>query len=220
MVYQYALGGTSIHLTTTDGALVARRCDLPECLCGIFSTAQGRKLAFALPMLRTCRQVYSEAIEYLYTDNSFSLSTDIDEIPTIDYFSHFFLPQRLTQIRDLFFYWELDSFNYHLMTQTPNPVLDQWYKSWGALGKLSGLRRLRVSLVFRYTHWSDYYEELWKERWVEMLEPLKTITAPRDFVVTLPDRRCSTAIDLGESHCVFELPAAVEDDDSTDDDSL
>lgn len=104
------------------------------------------------------------------------------------------------------------------MTQTPDPVMEQWFKSWDALSKLTGLRRLRISLVFRYTHWGDYYEELWKDKWVDMLAAVKTITAPREFVVTLPDRKCSREVDVGESKCIFELPARNEGEVDTDDD--
>lgn len=88
----------------------------------------------------------------------------------------------------------------------PETVIQQWSQSWDALSKLTGLRRLHITLVFRFSHWTDYYEDLWKERGAELLEPIKKITAPTTFIVTLPDHRCSLDIDVGESKCVFKLP--------------
>jgi hypothetical protein len=60
---------------------------------------------------------------------------------------------------------------------------------------------------YRYSGFGDYFDIVWKEREAELIAPIKTITAPRDFVVTLPDRRCATDLDVGASNCVFELPA-------------
>ena len=41
---------------------------------------------------------------------------------------------------------------------------------------------------------------------MELLQPLRCIKAPTDFVLVLPDRRCSTDVDLGDSKCVLQLP--------------
>ncbi|CAO2651865.1 Nn.00g001480.m01.CDS01 [Neocucurbitaria sp. VM-36] len=212
LIYEKALGEASIHVMTKGGALLARRCGLAECRCVVNTTIEEKRLDFVLPLLRTCRLIYSEAIEYLYTANSFSLATDIDEQPTLNYLSYYFLPQRLTQIRNLNIYWELDSFQYFLMTQLFDPVLDHWFESWNALSKMTGLRHLQITLDFRYGNWSDTYETLWKERGEELLEPIKRITAPRDFVITLPDHRCSTDIDVGDSKCILRLPNRPDED--------
>lgn len=127
----------------------------------------------------------------------------------MDYLSYYILPQRLTLIRDLRIHWELDSIPYYLMTdfEIPDgPILSPWLASWAALQRFRGLRRLHINLVFRYSHWSDYYEVLWKDKGDKLLEVVKNITAPRDFVVTLPDRRCSLDVDIGQSNCVLRLP--------------
>jgi hypothetical protein len=81
---------------------------------------------------------------------------------------------------------------------------DPWSKTWKALSRLTGLRRLHIDLVFRYTH-PDEFEEYWKDKGTKLLEPVKLITWPRDFVVTLPDARCTTNVDVGKSRCVFEV---------------
>ncbi|KAJ4376161.1 hypothetical protein N0V83_001442 [Neocucurbitaria cava] len=158
--------------------------------------------------------LYSEAIEYLYTANSFSLSTEADEQPTIDYLSYYLLPQRLTQIRDLYFYWELDNYLYGSLASVLEGGFNQWFQSWDVLSKMAGLRHLNIRLSFRLSRHIDFYDALWKGKGQEILEPVKRVTAPREFVITLPDIRCSTDIDVGESKCIFRLPK----DDATDDD--
>ncbi|KAF1359794.1 hypothetical protein EJ07DRAFT_165892 [Lizonia empirigonia] len=159
-------------------------------------------------MLRTCRQIYSEAIEYLHTSNAFSLSTWDDDYPTMDYLSYYFLPHRLTQIRDLRIDWEVDNFYYDAMLGlTPHVTkFEAWEKSWAALCALTGLRKLRIILYFRWRDVRDYYEGYWKQHEVELLHPVKSITAPTDFVVVLPDRRCSTTVDVGDSKCILQIP--------------
>lgn len=146
-------------------------------------------------------------MEFLYASNSFSLSTDLEEVATVDYLSYVILPQRIAQIRDLYIYWQIDSFHYDLMNPSFNANIDSWHKSWTALSKITGLRRLHISLVYRKNHWLDYYNEMWKARGIELLSSIPNITAPRDFVITLPDRRCSTNTELLSPICILQLPA-------------
>ena len=55
----------------------------------------------------------------------------------------------------------------------------------------------------------DCYEEVWKPNEDILLEPVGAITAPSDFVLVLPDRRCSVNVDLGDSRCVLQLPEEI-----------
>lgn len=57
MVYEYALGGGSIHMTAMEGAIYAKRCEFAECQCVSINMAEQRNFHFALPLLRTCRQM-------------------------------------------------------------------------------------------------------------------------------------------------------------------
>lgn len=57
MIYEKALGEASIHVTTMGGALRARCCTFAECRCGNMDALQEKNLNFALPLLRTCRQM-------------------------------------------------------------------------------------------------------------------------------------------------------------------
>lgn len=124
----------------------------------------------------------------------------------MNYLSYFFLPQRLAQIRDLRIHWQIDCISHYVMSELPTPHLEPWFRSWDALSRLTGLRRLHIDLEYRFTLWSDYYEQMWKERGNELLGTVRAITAPRDFVITLPNSRCTTNLDVGASKCVLKLP--------------
>lgn len=77
------------QLGTTPGYLVQTRDDHPP----------ARDL---LPLLQTCRMVYTQTIRILYRDNIF----DINHLDTVMYMDRSILPQRLSQIRKLNFTWD------------------------------------------------------------------------------------------------------------------
>lgn len=122
--------------------------------------------------------------------------------------SYYFLPQRLVQVQDLTIDWEIDSFYFH---HHHGITADQlyfaaWKKSWAAISALIGLRKLHINLWFRWRNVIDCYEEVWKPNEKQLLEPANSITVPRQFVLVLPDHRCSINVDMGESRCVLRLP--------------
>lgn len=124
----------------------------------------------------------------------------------MDYLSWYFLPHRLTQIRDLRINWEVDSF-YYDAAFTPHVFhFEAWKHSWSALCALTGLRKLRIILYFRWRDVRDCYEEFWKQHELELLHPVKSIMAPTNFVIVLPDRRCSTTVDVGDTKCILQAP--------------
>jgi hypothetical protein len=158
---------------------------------------------------------YSEAIEYLYSANQFCLSTDPDEIATLKHLSWYFLPQRMIQIRDMRVHWPLDSYHFFLSPEHGPLSLDTWAPSWEALSRLTGLRRLHINVAGRHVDGTP--QELWQEQGANFIKMARTITAPREFVIILPDRECETDYDVGDSRCVLRLP---EDTRPTTDDSL
>ncbi|KAI4704478.1 hypothetical protein J4E81_001544 [Alternaria sp. BMP 2799] len=166
----------------------------------------GQKLQLALPLLRTCRQIYSESIEYLYKSNEFFMSTDLEDFPTAGYLCYFFQPQRIVQISNLNIEWDLDRNQYFQVNLMPAHHRVEWYRLWDGLSKMTGLKKLHIKLYFCLDLWQGCYGEFWEQNSKEILQPVKRITAPRDFVITLPNWRCSTDIDIGESNCVFQLP--------------
>ncbi|CAG5162033.1 uncharacterized protein ALTATR162_LOCUS6147 [Alternaria atra] len=152
---------------------------------------------------------YSEAIEYLYKANQFFISTDLEDFPTAGYLSYFFQPQRIVQISNLTIEWDIDRHQYFNVNLMPDHHRSEWYRSWDGLSKMAGLRRLHIKFYFCLDLWQGCYGEFWERNSKELLQPIKRITAPRDFLITLPNWQCSTDIDVGESRCVFKLPERV-----------
>lgn len=127
------------------------------------------------------------------------------------YLSYYFLPQRLVQIRDLRIHWQLDNLPIPLNRRLFPADLDDWFRSWDAIRKMTGLKRLHVNMEYAFHGWEDFAEARWEESGKEMLTAVKEITAPGDFVVYLPDSKCSTDVDPGNSRCVFKVPEEDEE---------
>ena len=139
---------------------------------------------------------YSEAIEFLYSSTCFVIASD-DTYLLIPV-SHLLLPARLSQIRSFRLEWDISDF-----TSTCFDFVFLGHgELWEALGRLTGLRRLEIELHKEYC----YNHQVWVDRQSAFLEPVKTITAPSVFVITLPDPRCSAEMDRGETNCVLRLP--------------
>ncbi|KAH9866068.1 hypothetical protein J1614_008632 [Plenodomus biglobosus] len=154
---------------------------------------------------------YSEAVDYLYTSNTFTLSNSYQQVPTIDYLSYFMLPHRIARLRTLHIYWDLDSPPYHLLT--PTPIRDDsesspWHRSWRAIAKLTGLRDLHVML----TSVSDpnffiHNPQHWKHFGLALLKTIPRIKA-ESFVITLPSDTCTTRVRMKSRQCVLRLPGS------------
>lgn len=149
---------------------------------------------------------YSEAIEYLYRANKFFVCTDVEDYPTTGYLPYFILSERITQITNFRIDWDFDRHGFFQVDLMPGPHLDEWYRTWDVLRSMTGLRTLHVRLFFFLDLWQQCYGDFWQRNGKELLEPVKKITAPKDFLVTLPDWRCSTDLDVGQSRCIFRLP--------------
>ncbi|KAI4608040.1 hypothetical protein J4E83_009223 [Alternaria metachromatica] len=137
---------------------------------------------------------------------TFFMSTDLEDFPTAGYLCYFFQPQRIMQISNLNIEWDLDRNQYFQVNLMPVHHRVEWYRLWDGLSKMTGLKRLHIKLYFCLDLWQGCYGEFWEQNSKEILQPVKKITAPREFVINLPNWRCSTEIDTGESNCVFQLP--------------
>lgn len=209
-IYEYALGGRSIHARVSEGQLYARRCATRGvCRCGHKRLKEEENLDFALALLTTCRLIYSEAIEYLYSSNTFSLSTASEQIPTINYLSYFTLPHRLTMIRHLRFYWEIDSYHHNVFrTVSKGSKVTQWLVTWTSIARFTGLQHLHVRLVFSSLQLAFFFDsdQVWETNGPALLGAIPKITA-KDFVIILPSNQNSTEIQLQNPHCVLRLPS-------------
>lgn len=136
----------------------------------------------------------------------FFISTEPEDYPTGGYLPYFLLPQRIAQITRLTIDWDLDRHQAFQVSLTSAPHRDDWYRTWDVLGRMTGLRRLHMRFYFFLDLWQQCYGDFWENNGKELLEPIKKVTSPKDFVITLPSWRCSTDFDIGQSKCVFRLP--------------
>jgi hypothetical protein len=134
-----------------------------------------------VPFLQTCRQIYSEAIEYLYSTNTFSFS-DLD---SLRYFSCTVLPSRFAAVRKLDLEWVLhwpiyDSFVQALLFADPvlYPPYDEasWEEAWRIISEMPNLSILRASICHTHGFRNAEYEAV-------LLAPLRKVTRPRSFEV-------------------------------------
>ncbi|KAF2476927.1 uncharacterized protein BDR25DRAFT_339024 [Lindgomyces ingoldianus] len=122
----------------------------------------------ALALLKSCRQIYSEATPLLYTTNTFSFSTPLTFInlfPTI-------LPHRFQSIRSLEFTFSPELHEY-LCTSRDMPLR----KMCQLLSEMENLKRLIVELT------GTMY--LWQELLISFLDGLARVRVEGEFVVRL-----------------------------------
>ncbi|KAF2865445.1 hypothetical protein BDV95DRAFT_612591 [Massariosphaeria phaeospora] len=154
-------------------------------------------------LLRTCRQIYWEAFEYLYSDNHFTISIEREQRAAFKqrfafhYVPWEFLPQSLQAIRHLRIFWEAGEI---LGTELRS---QEWTNTWHVLSQMTGLRNLHIRLS--WDHWGQGFVRPWYEPGVWRFHPIKEITAPKKFVIVLPDREGIDVgdIDVGSSNCVI-----------------
>lgn len=159
------------------------------------------KPANFLPLLQTCRMIYTEAIPVLYETNIF----DFNHLDSLLYFRHSVLPQRLNQIRTL-------NLSFHIKepvsSASPSCDLYTWRRVCDTLASFQGLEELRVHLASRY-----YLQpgKRSKDQWEPLLDALRPVKTPSTFIVYLPwseDQCAEAAQDAGYP---FRLTPMVEE---------
>ncbi|KAH8802731.1 hypothetical protein F5884DRAFT_480604 [Xylogone sp. PMI_703] len=98
-----------------------------------------------LPLLRTCRMIYSEAIDILYSGNTFHFHDPGD----IRFFSRTILPHRLASIRSLMLDWEGNFSIFNPDNRIPKLSKEEdraWRATWAIISGMQGLRELRITL--------------------------------------------------------------------------
>jgi hypothetical protein len=166
-----------------------------------------------IPFLQTCRQVYSEAIEFLYSTNTFSIS-DLD---CLRYLSCTVLPCRFQMIQKIQLEWSLtwpiyDSIAQNLLLMVPvlYPPHDEatWEATWRIIAEMPNLKKLLVSLV----HFEGFNDPECEKK---IFAPLMKVSRPTEFqvVVTWPGREIR-----GAPFRLFRPPAT--SNDSSDDEGF
>lgn len=115
-IYTYVLGRNLLHLVQGEERISHVRCRASSatdfrrtCRPAAANTARrilpGSTSNGNLALIKTCRQVYIEAMDVLYTTNVF----DLDDPRTLLYFSQSIRPQRLASITKLHVYCPIGS---------------------------------------------------------------------------------------------------------------
>lgn len=207
MVYRYVLGDSTMHMILKEQKLGHLRCKAEsalacplgyngltlsrECCWGtvdsanIWAPQSGNRNeptdGGIIPLLRSCRQIYSESIAFLYSTNAFSFS-DLD---CLRYFSCTILPERLALIQNLDIEWCMawpiyDPIAQQLLRTSPPlyPPYDEatWEATWQIIAEMPNLRFVRVSLLY-FANFRDAACE------ANMLAPLRKVTRPEKFEV-------------------------------------
>lgn len=192
-IYQHVLGDETLHLVRLVSRLGNVKCRDPsqphpwahrcwgisvkdsDMYWGPHDGIQEEHGGY-LPLLQTCRQIYSEAIEILYSKNTFSML----HLGRLLHFSFTVLPQRMNAIRSLELGWYLNSiYPYDTgctwNSQNPPAPYDKttWERAWAILAGMDGLRNLRVDLVGRWMAPLPLEAEL------RMLSPATKVVNPR-----------------------------------------
>ncbi|KAI9835241.1 MAG: hypothetical protein M1837_003879 [Sclerophora amabilis] len=136
-----------------------------------------------LPLLRSCRRVYSEAVGIIYEENTFRFHG----LQDLDHFKAVILPPRWHAIRSLVIIYGL---HFYLWSRDPNdpivnPDLGQikssWKRTWGTIARMQGLKELRmtISLVGEIL-FPGHKEE------AELYKPMRQVKGLDIFELTIP----------------------------------
>ncbi|KAL5466258.1 hypothetical protein PMIN06_000228 [Paraphaeosphaeria minitans] len=200
MIYRAAIGDSVMHMVLKKHKLGHQRCKAPtiaECLeqYSFFSpdnvwSPLGEPMdnppatdGDILPLLLTCRQIYSESIDYLYSTNTFSFS-DLD---CLRYFSSTILPHRWSLVQNIDIEWCIswpiyDPLAQALLISLPAlyPPHDEatWESTWRIISDMPSLKWLRVRLMY-----FDGFRDPGCEE--KLLASLRQVTLPKTFDVHL-----------------------------------
>ncbi|KAL5356473.1 hypothetical protein BJX96DRAFT_142862 [Aspergillus floccosus] len=209
-IWSYVLGGRLLHIVRGHKTLLVIECledfgpDLETRQHGCWGWSCGppfdwlgfymqpqdghpARPANLLPLLQTCRVIYTEAVAVLYESNIF----DFNHLDSLLYFRQSVLPQRLNQIRRLNLSWDIQ-WSLSSACAFPSHDLPTWYKVCDVLASFHGLQELRVHL----TSQSDLPAgEHGKPSWKPLLDALQPIKWPTTSVVYLPslEDQCAEA---------------------------
>jgi hypothetical protein len=98
------------------------------------------------------------------------------------------LPQRINAIRKLWFLWQLPNGPPMILPELSGPGMEahlkrqkKWRKIWQIISTMAGLRELHIKLKIT-AEWAT----LNREAAAELLEPIKQVTRPEAFLLSLP----------------------------------
>ncbi|KAF2502075.1 hypothetical protein BU16DRAFT_554140 [Lophium mytilinum] len=158
------------------------------------------KLLDLLPLLLTCRKIYSEAIDALYQNTfDFCYLPDLLKLPRI------LLPQRFNSIRSLQFTYcmNIDTNLTGFARLSTAEHFDHWdwpFPLWEVIASMDGLRHLRVVFLVGPDH-----RPYWFRFQDHYLEPLKEAGIGAAVELVMPFADCAMP-DMGSSNFRVIIP--------------
>jgi len=131
-----------------------------------------------LPLLQTCRMIYSEAVDQMYSRNIFHFNDPGD----IRYFSRAIVPQRLNAIHSIVVDWErsFSIFNpYNYIPKQDNEEWKAWKQTWDIIARMEGLQEVRVIL-------KKHIFVVSRTRRIKMCQPMMEIKGLKKFELIVP----------------------------------
>ncbi|KAF2810795.1 uncharacterized protein BDZ99DRAFT_462114 [Mytilinidion resinicola] len=127
-------------------------------------------------LVKTCRQIYTEAIDVLYSQTAFR----IEHLDTLTYFSTFILPHHFNRITTLRLLW---FFHIDIFEDLPNPTkpphdLATWQQTCDILAGMEGLVDLDIELSTE----TSYFKKISSR--VKLLQTMKDIKPKGRFDLT------------------------------------
>ncbi|KAF2817983.1 uncharacterized protein BDZ99DRAFT_24991 [Mytilinidion resinicola] len=169
-------------------------CPEPEqgkCGCRYLKRRGARKTMNPLPLLLSCRMIYSEAIDLLYSSNSFAFRHDAGGPLVI--LPDLLLPQRFHAIRSLSLFWVPD---FWVSLDPPSRLTEEWEFAWKVIASMKGLQTVYVDLAQDGLMRPDL--ERLQEFKAQIIEPVKAITTPlKAFRMVWPHEGFPKTVEVG-----------------------
>lgn len=192
MIYEEVLGSQVIHIVRRNKTLAHAICkvnkppcqeDCKEGQCrglklptGVYAES-GQSTLDLLPLLQTCRKVYTDAIEVLYGSNIF----DFDSMESLISFSVAVIPKRFDAIRYLQLDFRFSTSSYFSESTAYNDP-PRWERAWRVIGSMNSLQELWVWMSWHRLEFSPVEE-------ARLIEQLDQVRQLKIFEVSLPALR-------------------------------
>ena len=195
-IYSYVLGGNLLHLVMVPNRVTHICCTSDTRTRPLHTCCREVVKSFFIPMpfdapqspislalLRSCRQVYSEAVSILYSDNTF----EVVDMGTLWYFSQAIPSQHFAAIRRLHFCWVMICLPFE-HPSTKDPILEpdddaSYLRFWHLVAtKMPGLTELRILILNPWWVRRITMDDSW-------VGPLKEVRGLRSFELDLEPRR-------------------------------
>ncbi|KAH7336257.1 hypothetical protein BKA65DRAFT_506003 [Rhexocercosporidium sp. MPI-PUGE-AT-0058] len=157
-----------------------------------------------LGLVSSCRQIYTETIDLLYTENTF----DVLDNDAMLFLPRLLLPQRVNTITSLRFSWRLrsppstlppshwmqDQRKAAKRNKKSNDYREAWFTTWNNLSRMEGLRKLTLELNILFSRAAEWT--------VEELDIVKSVTVPGTLNLVLKGGMAQRMIgNVGASNC-------------------